>query len=269
MFRSEVAKARVEPIAVISIQDMQLPGPVQVGADGWGWDRNIHAMPAQPALISMSVSLQQPFKESSEIDDIADDTIHYGRLRSGIVEAVNGYNILTSSRGIVVEFSPDMLLENLYQYFFRQAQLTTEEKINWASFKIMLPTASLLGAGISITNEMVYMKNKAGVQAAGDNNPGRSSTLRVHDLRIPTLVGILPKERLRKQIVVANVEIDRFIWAGDLHTDVEQILVKVTNYFASNIEPIHPLKTDTDLTWIISRQLKSHHFKLWKHWPNT
>ena len=60
-------------------------------------------------------------------------------------------------------------------------------------------------------------------------NPLRSYArcLRFHGLRVPTLIGVNPNEREAKQMVVVDVEIDRFDALEDIHTELESLIVAV------------------------------------------
>ncbi|KAB8302884.1 hypothetical protein EYC80_006209 [Monilinia laxa] len=217
----ELWKAREEPVAIIEVKDLRLSA--RVGADAWGWDWDIDNCPTQPILVSMSLSLRQPFKTASEKDDLTDDTIHYGRLRSGIIEAVKNYNSSDPKFNSPMHFCPGIIIMYIAEYFSQIAKLTTGKHINWSSYKLMLPKSCLLGAGMSLTVETLYNepspKNKVGAW-------GASCVLRVHDLTVPTIIGMLDKERLVKQNVVANVEIDRYQSVGDLHWDVQNMITK-------------------------------------------
>ncbi|KAI9650499.1 hypothetical protein NHQ30_000515 [Ciborinia camelliae] len=224
----ELSRAREEPIAVIGIKDLQLNAPV--GAVAWGWDGNIDAVPSQPILVSMSVSLQRPFKEASYYDDITEDTIHYGRLRSGIIEAVKRYQSMQSTPGRAMGFSPYTLIQVLINHFAFVDGLGTGNHITWSSYKVMLPRSSLRGAGISLAAQTLYNKPPSdGKEESPATIPGAwacNTTLRVHDLTVPTIIGMLKKERTMKQNVVANIEIDKWNWSGDFYSDMEQIALK-------------------------------------------
>lgn len=220
----ELWKAREEPVAIIEVKDLQLSA--RVGADAWGWDWDLKTCPTQPILVSMSLSLRQPFKTASEKDDLTEDTIHYGRLRSGIIEAVKNYKESDPKFDSPMHFCPGIVIMHIAEHFSQVAKLTTGKHINWSSYKIMLPRSSLLATGMSMTVETLYnepsLKDKVGAW-------GASCVLRVHDLTVPTIIGMLDKERLTKQNVVANVEIDRYQGIGDLHWDVEKMISKVNS----------------------------------------
>ena len=75
----------------------------------------------------------------------------------------------------------------------------------------------LLGIGVSAFSTCVFRAD------GGIDNFSRS--LKLHGLRIPTLVGVNPNERLAKQIVSVSVEIDRT--REDRYAQLEELVVKV------------------------------------------
>ncbi len=84
----------------------------------------------------------------------------------------------------------------------------------------MLPKASLLGAGVSFKGAFGYDEKHEGLS-------GYSMTLTLHELRVPTLIGVNPNERLAKQMVVATVEMDRYDRMVDAYCRLEELVVKV------------------------------------------
>ncbi|KAF7856876.1 hypothetical protein EAF04_009637 [Stromatinia cepivora] len=223
----QIQQAREQPVAVIGVKDVQLSAPV--GADAWGWNRVMAECPIQPILVSVSVSLRRNFKTASEDDDITEDTIHYGRLRSAIIETVQRYNT-DIKPGNAMGLSLMNIISHLIGTLSVRDHLTVGKIITWSSFKVMLPKSSLRGAGASLTMQTIYRETSLKDQEAGPPDSigvmGRSITLRIHDLIVPTLIGMLEKERIRKQNVIANVEMDRWLWNRDFHWDMEQIIVK-------------------------------------------
>ncbi|TGO58591.1 hypothetical protein BCON_0053g00260 [Botryotinia convoluta] len=223
----ELSKAREEPIAVIGVKDLQLQ--VVAGADGWTGDWDETTCPQQPALVSVSVSLRRPFKKASEDDDIAGDTIHYGLIKLAIIDGVRAYH----ARGITPDFASELSMKSICIFIasvLNRRSIAVGRNVNWSSIRIMLPKSSLRGAGASLTAQMIYKEPSLKEQEAGALHSlgliGESCTLRLHDLTVPTIIGLLPKERTMKQNVVANIEIDRWIGQGDLHWDMQQIVVK-------------------------------------------
>lgn len=63
------------------------------------------------------------------------------------------------------------------------------------------------------------------------DDPLYAISLRLHDLRVPTLVGVNENERLARQFVVATVTLDKFNpVAEDHYTALEALVVKVNVY---------------------------------------
>ena len=92
---------------------------------------------------------------------------------------------------------------------------------NALELSIMLPKASLMGSGVSLTTGTVYYIDRP-------NPVSMCGRLTLHELRIPALIGVNSNERLAKQIVVANVEIDRWVGHVDLYNELEDIVVKAS-----------------------------------------
>ncbi|CAD6448025.1 4ba4a0ed-83ef-4266-b66a-21246ae65287 [Sclerotinia trifoliorum] len=223
----DIQQAREKPVAVIGVKDAQLSAPV--GANAWGWNGVMAECPIQPILVSVSVALRRAFKMASEDDDITEDTIHYGRIRSAILETVHRYNTKLKPDN-AAELSIKNIVTHLIGALTIRHHLTVGKNVNWSSVKVMLPKSSLHGAGTSLTMQTIYREEILEDQELGSPESigvmGRSLSLRIHDLTVPTLIGMLEKERFRKQNVIVNVEVDRWLWYGDSHWDMEQIIVK-------------------------------------------
>jgi len=83
---------------------------------------------------------------------------------------------------------------------------------------VLLPKASLLGSGVSMT-----------ACVSGDDikyGPHFTVALKLHDLQIATIIGINSNERLSKQIIIANIELERFNLELASYEELEQIVVK-------------------------------------------
>lgn len=109
-------------------------------------------------------------------------------------------------------------------------------KLRSLSLTMSLPKASLLGAGVSLTTTASFRDDfsKGGDKKDDDKssskNPLRSYSraLRIQGLHVPTLIGVNSNERKAKQMVVADVEIDRFDVADDIYSDLERTIVEVS-----------------------------------------
>lgn len=99
------------------------------------------------------------------------------------------------------------------------------------SLSMQLPKASLLGAGVSLTTTACFHGEEAPENNSSNNskNPLRSysRSLRIHGLHVPTLIGVNGNERKARQMVVADVEIDRYDATEDIHADIERVVVEV------------------------------------------
>lgn len=93
-------------------------------------------------------------------------------------------------------------------------------RLRFMSLTVTLPKASLLGEAVSLTASNVFPPHLASLSMYG-------LALKVHRLRVPTLIGVNSNERRAKQFVVADVEIDRFDYYPDLYCELESIVVKV------------------------------------------
>ncbi|EDO01761.1 hypothetical protein SS1G_04236 [Sclerotinia sclerotiorum 1980 UF-70] len=160
----DIQQAREQPIAVIGVKDVQLSAPV--GASAWGWNGVMAECPIQPILVSVSVALRRNFKTASEDDDLTEDTIHYGRLRSAILEAVHRYNTKFKPDN-AAELSIKNVVTHLISALTVRHHLTIGKKVNWSSVKVMLPKSSLHGAGTSLTMQTIYRE-----EMPEDQDPG-------------------------------------------------------------------------------------------------
>ncbi|KAI2613873.1 uncharacterized protein GGS25DRAFT_516734 [Hypoxylon fragiforme] len=139
-------------------------------------------------------------------------------------------------------------------------------KLRSLALTVSLPKASLLGAGVSLTTtasfrEGVPRDDKRGGDGGGKDkekekekegeggekmnskNPLRSyaRSLRIQGLHVPTLIGVNANERKAKQMVVADVEIDRFDVVDDIYSDIETLIVETME--ASSFETLEALAT--------------------------
>ncbi|KKA26116.1 hypothetical protein TD95_004702, partial [Thielaviopsis punctulata] len=97
---------------------------------------------------------------------------------------------------------------------------------------IMFPKASLLGSGVSLT-AMAVFREDAGSYLRQWRVGGSSSVvktygvaLKIHDMRVPTLIGLNDNERLAKQVVVTDIQIDKYDEKEDTYTTLEALVQK-------------------------------------------
>ncbi|GKT82881.1 folB domain-containing protein [Colletotrichum tofieldiae] len=220
-----------EPFAVIRVRDLH--GTLKAGTDAWG-----RLNKAQPVIISAELSLAQPFDSASASDMVSDDTVHYGHLAKALLASLDVVNSLVETRGSPCSlwFALLHIFEHLAGYRLDHRERTPEdvvrtnqggtlraqlERVRLMDITLTLPKGSLLGDGVSISRAMVFEAAKPVVW---------SETLRIHGLRVPTLIGINANERKAKQVVKTDVEIEGYrsnvAGADDIYVDLESIVVK-------------------------------------------
>jgi dihydroneopterin aldolase len=225
----EIAIAAGEPHSTIRVQNLQ--SVVQVGRDAWG-----RTGKAQPILISATISLREPFDKASTEDSVNNSsTVHYGILSKAILDAVESF----SSK------DPNHTLRALLTHILchltgagLDAEESSSRRVNPSpvlevtalkslELKLVLPKASLIGSGVALSGTVLY--------AGSGNAEAHSTSLKLCGLRIPTLIGVNPNERLAKQIVVTNIELDLWSATSDLYNELEEVVVKVcySSFFSS------------------------------------
>ncbi|KAH8657431.1 Dihydroneopterin aldolase-domain-containing protein [Tricladium varicosporioides] len=213
--RFELDRAAGQSPAAIHVRNLQTI--LTIGKDAWG-----RVGKSQPVLISTSVFLTKPFESASDEDAVTNSTIHYGILSKRILEASALFSPGRNVKGQYESRTLRKLIHCIYQSLTQPLDdggdpILSTSVYNLLELSIMLPKGSLIGTGVSLT-------------FAGLSNIAEQSTmsmnLALHNLRIPTLIGVNPNERLAKQIVVANVEIDGYGLLGDVYCELEQVVVK-------------------------------------------
>jgi len=161
-------------------------------------------------------------------------------LSKAILEGCNEFkDLLAMDRGLDVPMHLRALVHYLHFYLTGEETLpkihhpnvtTPREPVlkgqamRKLEITIMLPKASLLGAGVSLKGAFGYDEKHEGLN-------GYSMTLTLHELRVPTLIGVNPNERLAKQMVFATVEMDRHDRMVDAYCRLEELVVKVCGQF--------------------------------------
>jgi len=92
--------------------------------------------------------------------------------------------------------------------------------LNSLSLEILLPKASLLGSGVNLKGDFIYEEGHHGPSAY-------SMVLQLRELRVPAIIGVNGNERKAKQVIVANVEMERWDRMVDAYNELEEIVVKV------------------------------------------
>ncbi|KAK1989519.1 FolB domain-containing protein [Colletotrichum cereale] len=220
-----------EPFAVIRVRDLQ--GTLKAGTDAWG-----RLKKAQPVIVSAELSMAQPFDGASASDTVGDDTVHYGHLAKALLASLDVVNSLVEQRSgpSSLWFAVLHVYEHLAGYRLDHNERTPEdvvrmhqggtlrtqlERVRYMDVTLTLPKGSLLGDGVSISRAMVFEAAKPVVW---------SETLRIHGLRVPTLIGVNDNERKAKQVVKTDVEIEGYrsnaTGEDDIYVDLEAVVVK-------------------------------------------
>ncbi|RFU74067.1 hypothetical protein TARUN_8167 [Trichoderma arundinaceum] len=225
-----------QPPAVVRVRNLQtsIEGP----SDAW----NRKGRP-QPLSVSASVMLKEAFDTSSTADKVAGDTVHYGLLSKAIMASLEGQgqqhlatekpgNTASTSRFSSLRDVVNTIWEDLTGQDGNGRSKATEEEQEVDSFlkastirclelTVHLPKASLLGGGVSLTRIALFGRD-------GESRPQpRGISLKIHDLRVPTLIGVNDNERKAKQVVVASIEIDKYNIDEDVFTMIEAEAVEV------------------------------------------
>ncbi|KAH6610512.1 hypothetical protein Trco_000532 [Trichoderma cornu-damae] len=226
-----------QPPAVVRVRNLQTS--IQGPSDAW----NRKGRP-QPLSVSASVMLKEAFDASSAADQVAADTVHYGLLSKEIFASLEGEGqrrLAAGEAGDAASTSRFSSLRDVVNTIWEhltgqdgdgRSKATDEEQAVNSSFlkastirclelTVHLPKASLLGGGVSLTRITLFGRD-------GESRPQpRGMSLKIHDLRVPTLIGVNDNERKSKQAVVATIEIDKFNIDEDVFAMIEAEAVKV------------------------------------------
>lgn len=189
----------------------------------------------QPVSVSVTVHLDKAFGLTSTSDALTSDTIHYGLLSKAVLATLTRLDAHKTSRQALP--LPD-ILEAIWADLTGldicglpscvDADVDVDDRTPFLQLVFLkslqvtvhLPKASLQGGGVSLTGTGVF-ENSVLI--------ARGVALKLHDMRVPVLIGVNDNEREAKQGVVANVEVERFDEAGDSYCDLEKVVVKVRN----------------------------------------
>ena len=236
----DIAKELGRPPAKISVRNLE--AIIQVGKDAWGRERKV-----QPVLISATVSLRRPFGFASMQDTVNDSTIHYGSLSKVILEAAQDFHdqggvSTKNGKQSSVKALMDHIKANLHTrslsgstYHTNRPSLSVPASIastlldralvSLLELEIRLPKALLNSmTGVSRLSTTFF----GHIGEALDHRECWGMSLVLRNLQISTLIGVNLNERLAKQLVIANVEIDVWITEQDVYNELEEIVVKVS-----------------------------------------
>jgi dihydroneopterin aldolase len=226
-----------EPFAVVRVKNLQYM--IEAGRDAWG---RAHKM--QPVMISAEVSLRRPFETASSTDLVSADTVHYGLLSKAILSILEemGRQETRASSGSSARRDQRDEGHSLFAVFSSiwseltglswptglekvvETPFLKISRVSYLCVTVMFPKATLLGEGVSLTGSAVF-SGEGGTSGSPVRTFGRC--LRLHRLRVPTLVGINDNERKAKQVVIADVEIDKYPPALDIYPELEALVTTV------------------------------------------
>ncbi|VUC34443.1 unnamed protein product [Clonostachys rosea] len=225
----ETQVAAGEPAATIKLQNLQVivKGP----KDSWG-----RVNQPLPALVSAEISKGTAFSDSAAGDAVCSDTVHYGLLSKHLQKIFSsfeprpeGWQLSNLLEAVWEQLTGFQLLES------ETADSASKAFLGSSSFQhlkvtIHLPKASLLGNGVSLTGS---------ASMTGGAPQSRARVLRIHDLRIPTLIGVNEHEKKQRQIVIANVEVEKWTAREDGYGQLEAVISKTMS--DSSLETLEAL----------------------------
>lgn len=217
-----------EPVSVVRVRNLQ--AVTRAGVDAWGRPGK-----PQPMLVSAELSFRHQFSQAPAEDRLGADTVNYGTLSKAILRTLENprpdaealglgdvvNQIWLELTGCTVGQNPPAVPEETTAGSPRP--LVDLSVLRFMSVTLTLPKASLLGQGVSLTASSVFGLRGPG---AGAFVEGYATTLRLIGLRVPTLVGVNANERLAKQVVVADVELDKVNPSSSVYTFIEDRVVK-------------------------------------------
>jgi dihydroneopterin aldolase len=190
----------------ITVRNLQVT--VNAGADAWGRKK------IQPALLTVTLFLSEPFDTAAQADSLDDSTVHYGILSKSIKSQVESN---TEHRP-----TPKLAWE-IYSCVDKTAGRTLLRAVE---VEIFYPKASLLGDGAGHKLSLIFRGEDRTVYDS-------SELFYLRNVRIPCVIGVNANERLQKQPVVVNLWMENMgdPWSDEC-TNVEGCLTDVRNFLA-------------------------------------
>ena len=158
--------------------------------------------------ISIILSLKGEFFSASSRDVVDESTVHYGKLGKDITAAV-------SEKRKSEEWLSSYGLATLVE---RVAQRTAGDStlLSTCIVELSYPKGSTYGEEAGYRYCVAYESNTC------------ASSLYLQEIRLPLLLGVNEYERKKKQLVVANIWLDKVEpGASDDHTNLENTFIKV------------------------------------------
>lgn len=244
--------------STINVKNLQ--SNALVGTDLWGGrDSKNRSNRFQPMLLSLGVSLRDRFNAAAQNDRLDDGTVNYSTLSKTVFKVLKSRGAdrndlsshLSGWPGIEIDWSLQDLLDWTFVYLtgrrangsvpdaasahmyirdgcpclggpMYERPLLSIESLQELEMSVVLPKGTLLSEGVELTVASGYLPG----QRAYHEAPYRA-TLKLHNIRIPTLIGLNANERLAKQMVICSVSVDPYCVVDmDYYNHLEQLVVK-------------------------------------------
>lgn len=231
-----------------------------VGIDLWGGeDAKGRSNRFQPIMLSIGVAMRDRFDAAARNDRLDDGTVNYSTLSKAVLKVLKSRGAdrndpsshLAGWPGIEIDWSLQDLLDWTFVYLtgrkangsqpdaasahmyirdgcpclggpMYERPLLEIGHLQELEMSVMLPKGTLLSEGVELTVASGYLPGNRVYHEA----PYRA-TLKLHNIRIPTLIGLNPNERTAKQMVICSVSIDPYCVASvDYYAHLEEIIVK-------------------------------------------
>ncbi|KAI1176666.1 hypothetical protein F4777DRAFT_545468 [Nemania sp. FL0916] len=260
----QVRASAGEPQATVRVRNLQ--SVVAAGRDAWG-----RAAKPQPLLLSAEVSFAHAFETASSADAVNAETAHYGNLSKRLLGGVERFSpaALSGSKaagGVKTEKKGKGEKEgvprtaDVFQLLWvqltgrvvdgssvalppDQVPFLDAARLRSLELTLHLPKASLLGDGVSLGVTAGFCDSTTAEEEGEEKKRNPQSMyarcLRLHGLHVPTLVGVNLNERAARQMLVVDVEIERFDLDDDVHVELEAAVVKILE--ASSFETLEAL----------------------------
>lgn len=245
------------------IEVRNLTSNALVGTDIWGGkDQKGRCNRFQPMTLSAKISLRNRFDYAAQNDRLDDGTVNYSTLSKTILKVLssrganrNDPGPLAGWPGLEIDWNVTDLIDWIFVYLtgrrangsvpdaalahsyirggcpclvdgpLYERPLLSMDTLQEMEITLRLPKGTLLSEGVSLAITAGYLPgNRINLSAP------YSAVLKLENIKIPTLIGLNPNERLAKQMVITTVEIDPYVVVGqDHYNELEQIVVKVCN----------------------------------------
>ncbi|KAL0256211.1 hypothetical protein SLS55_008603 [Diplodia seriata] len=179
------------------------------GRDVWGRTGR-----AQPLTLSLCVAARARFASAAAGDALDGSTVHYGQLSKAVLAALGPATTTTGGEWLSG-------LEVASRVSQAVAATAAPGAVEALRLDVGFPKASTLGTGAGVEWTLFYGEGEGGEVV------GFARQLYVRGMSIPTLIGVNSNERMKKQMCLVSVWIDKISEAAiDAYDVVEDIVLK-------------------------------------------